>query len=247
MHKVMEKCWICGEAATKTITKGETIDLDGARFQESQQETIATGTHRAYCEDCYWKELQKLSERKRQYVVLKKQLMLERAVRSFERQNVAIYHYRDLIRDFESLVEEKPEIFDSSQEMLAMLILADNGISVKPQFKVGKYRVDFLIQSLKIALEIDGDRHAMRPYEDNERDNLIRAVLGEEWEVVRISTEFIDANAEKLVEAIKAVRDKKRELREEYGGILPEWYSKREKAKRPKRRPSVGDDELLEI
>lgn len=248
MHKVIEKCWICGEAATKTITKGDVAVLDGLWIGRTQEELLADGSFRCYCDKCYKDELKKLADRKRQYAVIKKQLMLERAIRSLERQNVVIYHYRDLIKDFETFVEENPDKFDSSQEMLTMLILADNGISVTPQFKIGRYRVDFLIPTLKVALEIDGDRHALKPYEDSERDKLIRAVLGEEWEVVRISTEYIDANAEKLVEAIKAVRDKKKELRQEYGGILPEWHSKRERAQRPKRKPPiVGDDELLKI
>lgn len=247
MHKVIEQCWICGKPATKTITKGEVITFDSARFPETQQSLLSKGTHRAYCEECFKKETEKLADRKRKYIVLKKQLMLERAVRSLERQDVPIYHYRDLLLDFESLVEEEPERFNSSEEMLAMLILADHGISVKPQFKVGKYRIDFLVPELKVALEIDGDRHAGKGYEENRRDMLIRAVLGEEWEVVRIGTDYIDANAEKLIDAIKAVRDKKQKLREEYGGVLPEWYSKRERAHRPKQPPKIGDDELLNI
>lgn len=247
MHKEMEKCWICGKPATKTITKEMLSPYGGAGEYKLDSELIAKGTHRAYCEECFKRETEKLAERKRKYLVLKKQLMLERAIRSLERQEVPIYHYRELLLDFESLVEEEPERFDSSEEMLAMLILADHGISVKPQFKVGKYRIDFLIPELKVALEIDGDRHAGKGYEENRRDTLIRAVLGEEWEVVRIGTDYIDANAEKLIDAIKAVRDKKKELRKEYGGVLPEWYSKRERAQRPKRPPKIGDDVLLDI
>ena len=242
MHKEMEKCWLCGAPATKTITKGDRKWFDDLYVDIPVKE----GTHRTYCDECFKKEMAKQSERKQKYVILKKQLMLERAIRSLERQDVPIYHYRELIMDFEKLVEEEPERFDSSEEMLAMLILADNGISVKPQYKVGRYKVDFLIPSLKVALEIDGDRHASKLYEDNKRDVLVRQVLGQEWEVVRISTEYIDANAEKLVEAIRSVRDKKKELRREYGGVLPEWYSKRERAPRQK-KIKVGDDELLEL
>ena len=104
MHNEMEKCWICGKPATKTITKGEVITFDSARFPETQKSLLSKGTHRAYCEECFEKETKKLAERKRQYAILKKQLMLERAIRSLERQDVPIYHYRDLLHDFESLV-----------------------------------------------------------------------------------------------------------------------------------------------
>lgn len=247
MHNEMEKCWICGKQASKTITKEQLFFEDSFGEYITDHQLISKGTHRAYCEECFKNETEKLAERKRQYAILKKQLMLERAIRSLERQDVPIYHYRDLLHDFESLVEEEPEKFDSSEEMLAMLILADHGIKVKPQFKVGKYKIDFLIPELKVALEVDGDRHAGKLYEDNRRDQLIRAVLGEDWEVVRISTDYIDANAEKLVDAIKAVREKKQSIRKEYGGVLPEWYSKRERAHRPKQPPKIGDDELLNI
>lgn len=247
MHKEMEKCWLCGKPATRTLTNDKHEQGEGTWFSRDQNEIIEDGTHRAYCEECFKKEREKLSIRKRQYIVLKKQLMFERAIRSLERQNVAIYHYKDLIQDFEAFVEEDPDLFDSSEEMLAMLILADNGIKVKPQFKIGRYRVDFLIPSMKVVLEIDGDRHGARAYEDNNRDILLRSVLGEDWEVVRIGTEFIDANAEKIVDAIKAVKEKKQKLRAENNGVLPEWYSRREKAKKPRKRPPIGDDELLDI
>ena len=138
MHKVMEKCWVCGSQATKTITKELLFCGEGTSDVIDDATLIAKGTRRAYCEECFKKETEKLAERKQKYIVLKKQLMLERAIRSLERQDVPIYHYRDLLLDFEKLVEEEPERFASSHEMLAMLILADHGIKVKPQFKVGR-------------------------------------------------------------------------------------------------------------
>ena len=111
------------------------------------------------------------------------------------------------------------------------------------QEKIGKYRVDFLIPSLKIVLEIDGVTHADRLYYDRDRDKYIREELGKEWEVVRIKTEYVEQNAEMLVEAIKSIRREKQKLRAEYGGALPEWFAG-EKPKRPKKK-RYGDDSLL--
>lgn len=54
----------------------------------------------------------------------------------------------------------------------------------------------------------------------------IRSELGKEIEIVRISTKYIEQNAELLVEAIKSIRAERQKIRRQNYGILPEWYKR---------------------
>lgn len=233
MHK---KCWCCGKPATEFppiyyMTYGGTVR------EEKHQ--------RGYCKDCFNEYQQEVKEKKQQYIRLKKELMLERAIKSLERQKLDIYDYEEAIKAVQEFIEEKPEKVESSEEIIAAIILAHNRISITLQRKIGKYTVDFFIPSLKIVLEVDGERHKSKLYYDNERDIEIRKMLGASWEIVRIKTDYLDENAPALVEAIKAVKAEKQKLRSQNNGFLPDWYSKREFAKKPKTQ-DYGDELLID-
>ena len=73
------------------------------------------------------------------------------------------------------------------------------------QYKVGKYQVDFLLPELFVVLEIDGERHAHKKDSDRVRDKDIRKLLGSPWEIIRISTDWLDKDAKKIPEAIEKV------------------------------------------
>lgn len=242
----MSKCWVCGETATvfpKVIYQGEEyrrlkdfIDWPMAVMGEKQQ--------RGYCDKCAREEFERRKRDREEYVMLKKLLMMERAIRIMEKQSLDIYEYRDAIKAVSEYSSENQQKFDSSHEMIAAIIAIENETIAKIGFKVGAYTVDILLPELKIALEIDGDRHAHKLYYDNERDKAIRIELGKEWEVVRIRTEYIEENAELIIEAAKTIREEKQRIRKENAGILPEWYSKREASKKP-RKQNYGDELLL--
>ena len=170
--------------------------------------------------------------------------MLERAIRSLEHQNLDIYDYEEAIKAVGEYARENLEKFDSSDEMIAAIVLIENELNITIGKRVGKYKVDFYIPALKAILEVDGDRHAGKHYYDNERDMELRRILGNEWEIVRIKTEYIEQQADLLVEAIKSIIAEKKKLREQNNGFLPEWYSKREFAKKPKKQ-MYGDELLL--
>ena len=55
----------------------------------------------------------------------------------------------------------------------------------------------------------------------------------------------LNENAPALVDAIKAVKAEKQKLRQQNNGLLPDWYSKREFAKKPKKQ-DYGDEFLLD-
>lgn len=228
----MGKCWLCGADTEKS-------------FSHVREGIFTEPKGRLYCDECYKKRVAELSEKKDRYVYLKKSLMLERAVRIFEKQNVDIEDYKDIIDQMEEYVQEFPEKFDSSYEMLAAIVLVHDMIPVTMQYKIGQYRADFYIPDLKVILEIDGDRHEL--YRDNQRDIEMRNILGEDWEIVRINTSYLDQNAKRLRDAIIAVRNEKQKLRRENYGLLPDWYSKRETARHKRRRKKTGDDAMFDI
>lgn len=231
----MRKCWNCGKTAT--VFPPVTFWSYGGAYRDEKQQ-------RGYCEECAKAVAEQYSADKREYIRLKKTLMFERAVRSLEHQNIDIYDYEDAIKAVQDYSMKNLEKLESSDEMIAAIILVDNEIRTEVGKAIGRYRVDFYLPELKAILEIDGERHAGKLYYDNERDIEIRKILGADWEVVRIKTGYLEQNAELLVEAIKAIIAEKKKLRSQNNGLLPDWYSKREFAKKPKKQ-EYGDEQLL--
>lgn len=224
-------CWMCGNPGACVFT-----------------EKVVSESHRVYCQECYQKYFEKFESDKQEYLRLKKKLMVERAIRILERQNILIDEYKEAIDAVSEYSSENLDKFDSAHEIVSAIILIDNEIDVKTQFKVGKYRADFCLPTLKVIFEVDGERHRTNLYRDNQRDIFIRHELGDDWEIVRIKTEYIEQNAEMLVEAIKEIKKEKQKIRRQNGGLLPEWYSERNRAKKPKRldKSKYGDELLLD-
>lgn len=232
---MQKTCWICGAEATEfpTLWHGNSFDREPY-------------TQRVYCKTCAEKYEKELKESKAEYIRLRKRLMYERAVRMLEKQNVDVYEYQEALNAVFDFSKANLEKFDSAEEMLAAAILIDNEIKIGIGKQVGKYTVDIIIPEMFVMLEIDGHTHRNRLYYDNERDKDLRSELGGKWEVVRIKTEYIQENAELLVEAIKAIYAEKKRLRKENNGFLPDWYSRREFAKKPKPQ-NYGDEFLADL
>lgn len=195
----MNSCWICGGDATEHRNIGERDPFFGSMTPYSED------SQRCYCTDCFQKVKEQLKEDQREYIRLKKKLMFERAVRTLERQNIDIYDYQEAIQAVGEFAEEKPDKFDSSYEMVAAIILINHGFKCELQKRIGKYQVDFYIPSIKVVLEIDGDRHKHQRESDSWRDIEIKNKLGAGWNMVRIGTENLDTRAESLIRGIYAV------------------------------------------
>lgn len=232
----MKTCWCCDKEAV--IFPPVYFMAYGGMYRDEKQQ-------RGYCEECAKLVAKQHLEDKEEYLRLKKKLMFERAVRMLEHQNLDIYEYKDAIKAVEEYSSEHIEKFDSSHEMVAAIILVDNELGTVIGKSIGNYRVDFFIPELHAVLEIDGETHRSKLYYDNERDIELRKILGSNWEIVRIKTEYIEQNAELLIEAIKAIITEKKKLRSQNNGLLPDWYSKREFAKKPKKPNDYGDELLL--
>lgn len=251
-----EKCWVCGKehAEYSYIDYKPSLIFEVKSDKVKQREQLKEKRweadddmqYRVFCKECFEKRNRELRKKREQYAQLKKQLMLERAVRILEKQALDIYQYKDIIEDFEQYVTENPEKFDSAHEMIAAMMLVDNGIKAKIQYKIDRYRVDFYIPDMKIVLEIDGELHAHNLYRDNERDIKVRELLGPEWETVRIGTKYLEQNAPAMVDAMIAIKNEKIKLRSKHHGYLPEWYSSRNKAQRT-RAIKTGDEHLFDL
>ena len=160
---------------------------------------------RCYCDKCLKEIIEKESRDRAEYVKLKKRAMFVRACKKLENQNTNMYEYKEAIDVVEDFIENNPDKFDSSYEVLTAIILVHNRIHTKMQYKVGKYQVDFLLPDLLVVLEVDGERHKHRKDYDSARDKFIKEELGPHWEVVRINTENLDKDAKKIPEAIYKV------------------------------------------
>lgn len=210
-----EKCWVCG------------ADIDSS-FQATD---VMSGR---FCRDHWLEHTKKHREIVSEYLKLKNQVMFERSMRTMERCGTNMTEYKRFAYAVRKHSAENPEQYKSSDEMVAAVVMLKAGIDFEMNFKVGKYIVDMYITDWNIIAEVDGDRHEHRLIYDSKRDMEIRRMIGEEWEIIRIPTKYIEQNPEKLPDAIKALAEQKRKIREQNGGFLPQSYSKRE-AERYKR------------
>lgn len=222
MRDNARKCWICGAQATRALRPNNTVLIAP---ELGLQEEIRTS--RQFCEKCYEEHSRKIVDLEEEYGRLKKKLMLERAIRTLEKQHIDLYTIKDIIDQMGEYVEENPQKFDSAPEMIAAIMLIANGFKIKAQYKIDTYTVDFLIPGLKVVLEVDGYLHKFKVSSDSIRDIKIRSILGDDWEVVRIPVKYIEANAKQLVAAILSMKAEKQKIRRENNGVIPGWYSGR--------------------
>lgn len=198
------KCWECGKEATK-VRKQFDIDKFYGTTAWTAIEVKPSKYHRCYCESCMKRIEEQEAQEANEYIRLKKRRMFLSACEKLEKQHTDMYEYKEAISVVEDFASNNPDKFDSSYEMLSAIILVHNKIHTKMQQKVGKYQVDFMLPELFCVLEIDGDRHRHRKAYDSKRDMTIKQLLGGDWEVVRIDTEYLDQNAKALPKAIEEV------------------------------------------
>ena len=124
----------------------------------------------------------------------------------------------------------KDNWFDSTEEIMTAIELVKNKVKARHQVKVGRYRIDFVLPDEKIILEIDGRLfHTDNTLEKEKvRDNLLLLHFGVDWEVIRITDDYINQNIKRLVPAIRRLKDERARIRKQNDGILPEWYSKKD-------------------
>lgn len=211
-------------------------------------EVEALPKRRTYCPECAEYVEKRLGELRTKYTEIRKKLMCERALRILEDAGADMYLYIDIGNIVYNAYSLDVIELLSADEMVAAMVLERNGIYYEANKRIGPYMVDFYIPKEKIILEIDGDRHKMHYLHDSRRDLNLRATLGAEWEVVRVSTNIFETNPEKLPDAMIAIYNEKKKLRKKNNGIIPEYFSKRERTHYAKLTPTQtnrSDDWLI--
>ena len=184
-----------------------------------------------FCEECYEQHSSDYKATLTEYLAYKNRVMIERAFRFMEKAGCNMTQYKKAAFAVKRHSEDNPELYKSSHEIVAAVVLLKCGFDVSVNHPVDKYFVDIYLPEKKVCLEIDGEWHKGHELKDSNRDMVIRQTLGEAWEVVRIPTKHIEENPDRIPDAIDAIYAMKKKLRKQNGGFLPNSYSKREQAK----------------
>ena len=206
------KCWVCG---TDIIKSFGIMDIMSMR----------------YCLTHYREHQKEYKGTVAEYMKLKNAVMFERAMRIMEKAGCDMTAYKRYAQAVQRHSADNPDSYKSSHEIVAAVILLEKGLDFEMNYKVGEYIADVYIPRLALIVEIDGELHEGKELRDSNRDVKLRQILGDEWEIVRIPTKYIEQNPVRIPDAINALAKKKRDLREQNGGFLPDNYSKREAAR----------------
>jgi very-short-patch-repair endonuclease len=212
-----ENCWTCGKLTEIKPRRWPSFeeymkwnDIDGFRQDRfSAERKFDASYDRVFCDECFDAYCEKRKQDLKEYSKYRSMVMYERALRYMERsKTIFVNDYREAA---EAVLEKQLNDFSfgSSYEMIAAMVLIDERYKIKPQAKVGKYHVDFLIPELKVVLEIDGHMHKYNKKQDSKRDQDIRQLLPG-WNIVRIKTKYIERNPSMLLQAIRGIlKDRK--------------------------------------
>lgn len=182
---------------------------------------------RLYCSECYDNKLAEHKKLIKEYAKLKAKVTFENAIRTMEKsESVYMHEYSDECREVYDEFIASPTIYRSSYEIIVAIMLKAHAYEFEPNYKIDKYRTDFYIPEMKVLLEVDGDRHTKRMVQDNERDIALRNIMGAEWEVIHIPTQYIEKNPEKIFDMIEGSIELKRKFRN--SSLIKPIFSRRE-------------------
>lgn len=183
-----------------------------------------------YCKVCELEIREKDITDRKIYSELRTKFMFDRAMNMLEKQNkvININDYKEVSEVIKEYIEDNASKFDSSHEMLVAMELLRNRVHIKIQPTVAGIRLDFILKEDKVVLEVDGYLHEYSKEKDFHEDNKIRNELGQEWEIVRIPTKYLEVNITMLYDAVMEMKAYKQKVRKQSGGIIPEYYSERE-------------------
>lgn len=133
---------------------------------------------------------------------------IEKSVKKHLRRDCSYEEERDNIA--RKIIKEKFQ-FGSSDETCFALQLEKEHIRYFPNYKIGKYRVDFFLPDMKRIIEIDGEIFHTDEDRDFIRERSIMSSVGEEYEIVRIPASYVPNYIIKnLREIIEFVVDKRK-------------------------------------
>ena len=156
--------------------------------------------------------------------------MFGRALKILENQQkfIHIWKYEEAAKALQEYIVENYTKFESAYEMVVAMELMRSKVRTKVQPTIAGRRVDFMLDEEKVVLEVDGFYHKNSQEKDYKFDSEVIGELGQEWEVIRIPTKYIESNITMLYEAIMGLKTYRQRIRKQNNGILPDFYSDRE-------------------
>lgn len=130
----------------------------------------------------------------------RKELLFDKAVAEIAKQVIDMSEYQKPIQAALTRVER----YGSIPEMMVAIELLRLRYKIIPQQKIGNYHADFVIPSIKLVLEVDGEKYHDGP--DQLRDACMKAMLGDGWCVLHISAELIRRHIRTLGAVIRNIK-----------------------------------------
>lgn len=136
----------------------------------------------------------------------------------------------------------RPGWFQSTEEIIVAMEMVYYKANARHQVKFGRYCADFVLPKDKIVLEVDGKLYHNRETRDYElvRDMLILQSLGEGWEVIRISDDYINTHPTYVLSAARKARKELQWIRKMNHGTLPKYHMYKRYIDKPKKDPYLN-------
>lgn len=99
------------------------------------------------------------------------------------------------------IAKTRCEYYDSIPEAMVAIELLKLKYKIIPQQKIGRYKVDFAIPSIKKVIEVDGSLYHKQI--NNEREAKIQFSLGLDWKIIHVPAELIEKDIQKLKQIIE--------------------------------------------
>ena len=81
--------------------------------------------------------------------------------------------FRYILGQFLNNITGFTTFLESESERRAYEVLKSTGLTVKKQYRIGYYRLDFYLPKHRICIEIDGQDHSRRHNRDRKRDSYL--------------------------------------------------------------------------
>lgn len=130
----------------------------------------------------------------------------DKAVDNLRKQGIDLDEYANVIEIAKSRMFD----YGSTQEVMFAIEVLKRKYKISPQTKVGKYRIDFAIPTIKLLVEVDGHPFHSDDITTNFRDNEINAMTLQKWKIVHIPTSIIDKDVKKAVDIVLSNRKYKK-------------------------------------
>ena len=120
--------------------------------------------------------------------------MMDRAVKKIRSFNI----HKSVLQEYEQCIEViKKKLksgmkLDSKEEAMVAIQLEKDGISYETQVSIADHKVDFILRDLRMIIEVDGGLYHVDEERDQVIDERITEELGSDWEIIRISDDYVN-------------------------------------------------------